>query len=156
MECDSKVTERLAGLFLGVVTMTMVWLDLAHSNACYPCICYPDDRGPSLLICQDITTTEFPTLPEYISSSILQILIVRTFIVCPGNSKSFTKLQSFEEGSNDFLNCTCIEAWRMNHPEAYFVSDCIGQSTSSITQSDITFSSHYEHDMQTKESYGLT
>lgn len=100
------------------------WCVSGHSTVCHPCYCFPPDESPTLLVCQDYTITELPSLPSFTASTIKQILILGTLISCPQDPEQFTQLQQFEEANNEVFNCTCLQVWRYIHPNVDYVTDC--------------------------------
>ena len=103
-------------------------------NICWPCTCFPMDGTPlTLMACQGEDVLFFPLLPSYYATSIKQIFILNTNIICPEQPEMYEALEQFEESENQQFNCSCLHHWMQAHPSAYFTSECVSTTLPSQT-----------------------
>lgn len=106
---------------------------------CYPCLCYPQNAAPTLLVCQDNYIAEFPLLPIYVTQNIREILIYNTLISClPPLGADYINLQSLGESLNPYFVCSCLDVWRVSLPHVTFDSHCYHSTDEFTTTAPLT------------------
>ena len=100
---------------------------LINSDIFFPCVCVPNDKFPTLLLCQGTHIDQFPFwLDESIKQSITQMYITDTFIYCLPELKirEYENLEIFGEIHNIIFNCACLESWILFQTETRFNKEC--------------------------------